>query len=155
MNVKVNQCEPPIIMGKTKYESDHNNMGQYTCIHTLKIRTKYNTHARARTHTHYNILLLNHLWICLLKVVSELIAWRFSRWNRISEGCAWNKRERERERESSCILTTRQPHRFTSGPWLVGWTCLTPSSHRRGTGGDRDPRRWGKRETIPNAIHCH
>ena len=23
---------------------------------------------------------------------------------------------------------------------------------RRGTGGDRDPRRWGKRETIPNAA---
>ena len=33
--------------------------------------------------------------------------------------------------------------------WLAGYTCITPSCLRRGTGGDRDPRRWGKRETIP------
>ena len=29
---------------------------------------------------------------------------------------------------------------------------------RRCTGGDRDPRRWGKRETIPDnalTMHCH
>ena len=38
-------------MDKTKeYESDHNKMGEYTCIYTLKIRTIYNTHARTHTH---------------------------------------------------------------------------------------------------------
>ena len=31
---------------------------------------------------------------------------------------------------------------------FVGQTCLTPSCLRRGSGGDRDPIRWGKRETI-------
>ena len=37
---------------------------------------------------------------------------------------------------------------------LVGLVklILTLSCHRRGTGGDRDPRRWEKRETIPNAT---
>ena len=30
--------------------------------------------------------------------------------------------------------------------------CLTPSCLRGGPGGDRDPGRWGKRETIPNTI---
>ena len=35
----------------------------------------------------------------------------------------------------------------------VGWlTYLTPSCLRRGSGGDRDPRRWGTRETIPNTT---
>ena len=29
---------------------------------------------------------------------------------------------------------------------------LTPSCLRRGTAGDRDPRRWGKRETLPNVT---
>ena len=29
---------------------------------------------------------------------------------------------------------------------------IAPSCRRRGSGGDRDPRRWGKRETIPNAT---
>ena len=42
------------------------------------------------------------------------------------------------------------------GEWLVKPVSFTPSCLRRGTGGDRDPRRWvgRKRETIPNAI-CH
>ena len=30
----------------------------------------------------------------------------------------------------------------------IGYICLTPSCLRRGTGGDGDPRTWGKRETI-------
>ena len=30
--------------------------------------------------------------------------------------------------------------------------CLTPSCLQRGPGGDRDPKRWGKREVIPNAT---
>ena len=36
--------------------------------------------------------------------------------------------------------------------WLVGSTGLTPSCLGRGTGGDRDPRRWGRRETVPNVT---
>ena len=36
--------------------------------------------------------------------------------------------------------------------WLNG---LTPSCLRRGTGGDRDPRRWGKRESIYIYISLH
>ena len=35
---------------------------------------------------------------------------------------------------------------------LVRQTCLTLSCLRRGPGGDWDRRRWGKRETIPNAT---
>ena len=35
---------------------------------------------------------------------------------------------------------------------LVGYTCLTPSCLRRGTGGDRNNRRWGKRETVLTAT---
>ena len=44
----------------------------------------------------------------------------------------------------------------------VGWVLLklglVPSGgclRERGTGGDRDPRRWGKRETVSNVILCH
>ena len=34
--------------------------------------------------------------------------------------------------------------------------CLTPSSSRRDTGGDPDPRRWGKRETVLYLmLLCH
>ena len=32
---------------------------------------------------------------------------------------------------------------------------LTPSCLRRGAGGDRDSRRWGKRETVHIALHRH
>ena len=38
--------------------------------------------------------------------------------------------------------------------WLVGQTRFTPSFLRRGTGGDRNPRRQGKVETVPN-TYCH
>ena len=30
--------------------------------------------------------------------------------------------------------------------------CLTPSCLQRATGGDRDPKGWGKREVMPNAT---
>ena len=51
--------------------------------------------------------------------------------------------------------------------WLVWFISLTPSWLWGRTGGDRDPRRWGERETVPNAalsppewwlyltLHCH
>lgn len=32
---------------------------------------------------------------------------------------------------------------------------LTPSCLWKGTGGDQNPKRWEKRETIPNSVHCH
>ena len=38
---------------------------------------------------------------------------------------------------------------------LVRLNLMTPSCLRRGTGVDRDPRRWGKRETIPIATFLH
>jgi len=41
----------------------------------------------------------------------------------------------------SLFVETQRTHRF-------GQTCFTPSCLRRGTGGDRDPRRWGKKGTI-------
>ena len=34
-------------------------------------------------------------------------------------------------------------------------TSLTPGCFQRGTGGDRDPRRWGKGETAYRYTHCH
>ena len=42
--------------------------------------------------------------------------------------------------------------------FVIGGTGLTPSCFRRGTGGDRDPRRWGKKKTITMgylSLHCH
>ena len=33
--------------------------------------------------------------------------------------------------------------------------CLTLICLRRGTGGDQDPKRWGKREIIYLTLHCH
>ena len=42
------------------------------------------------------------------------------------------------------VPSSRAPEEHT---WLVK-TCLTPSSLRRGTGGDPNHRRWGKRDTI-------
>ena len=41
MNMKINQCDATIIMSNTtEYESNHNNMGKYTCRHILKIRER-------------------------------------------------------------------------------------------------------------------
>ena len=69
-----------------------------------------------------------------------------------------------------CIRTLNIPHLwlflehgklsidcFSKQPlngWLVGQTRFTPSFLRRGTGGDRNPGREGKIETIPN-TYCH
>ena len=36
---------------------------------------------------------------------------------------------------------------------FIRYFCLMLTCHWRGTGGDLDPRRWGKRETIPN-VRC-
>ena len=44
------------------------------------------------------------------------------------------------------------PGRTVGSTWLAVWSGLTPSCLRRGTGGDRDPSRWGKKETIPSTT---
>ena len=60
-----------------------------------------------------------------------------------------------------CVGVNHDGHRtsvkqtVTRPDCLVGYCCLTPSCLRRGAGGDRDPRRWGKRETIPNTIKLY
>ena len=36
-----------------------------------------------------------------------------------------------------------------------GSTDLTPGCLWKGTGGEQNPKRWEKRETIPNSVHCH
>ena len=38
---------------------------------------------------------------------------------------------------------------------FFGCTSLTPSCFQRGTGVDRDPRRWGKGETAYRYTQCH
>ena len=59
--------------------------------------------------------------------------------------CGYIRVINERERERNCCTELVG--------WLVRETCLTPSCLRRGPGGDRDPRRWGKREAIPKAVY--
>ena len=56
------------------------------------------------------------------------------------------------------------PKRYCRGPRFheVGGSCdyfgclscSRLSCLRRGSGGDRDPRRWEKKEAVPN-LHCH
>ena len=42
------------------------------------------------------------------------------------------------------------PERYWRGPRSQDVPNITLSPQEVGTGGDRDPRRWGKRETVPN-----
>ena len=50
--------------------------------------------------------------------------------------------------EWGCCCT----HDWTSVWWLDVETCLTSNCIQRGSGGNRDPRRWGKEETVPSAT---
>ena len=71
------------------------------------------------------------------------------------------KGEPKRYRTEVLPLTSLTPYRWAKpahqdqfGRWSLGETCLTPRCLRRGTGGDRDPRKWESRR-LYLSLHCH